>query len=118
MKLTILSWVGRALLKPTGIIIEILFRSLLFLTPLGVFLTLAQLRKKASKISSLSAWTLDKSTWQDIYPGYILVTVRPDDLENFIEIKKEIFQQWIGRNKYLLAFLFMSLIVLLMIIKN
>ena len=116
MKLTVLEWLGGSLVPILGRTIELLFRVILVLMPLGIYLLLIQKRSKASAVSSLSAYTNDKSRWQHIFPGFILISINPDDLTNFISNKKSKFQTWVKENKYLLSFLFMGSIVFLMLL--
>ena len=116
MKLTVLEWLGSSLVPILGRTIELIFRVILIFMPLGVYLLLIQKRSRASAVSSLSTYTNDKSRWQHIFPGFILISINPDDLTNFISNNKNKFQTWVKENKYLLSFLFMSFIVLLMIL--
>ena len=78
MKLTVLNWFKDELIPFVGRIIELLFRIILFILPLGLFLLLIQYRGKASKISNISVFTEDNSVWQHIYPGFILVAIDPE----------------------------------------
>ena len=72
-----------------------------------------QLRSKASKISNISVYTDEKSCWQHIFPGFILVAVDENMLKNkYNEIKKN-FQTWIFNNRFILSFLAIFLIILL-----
>ena len=117
MKLTVLNWLKDVLLMWIARVIEFSFRLILFLLPLGVFLLMIQGRGKASKISSLTAFTTDKSIWQYVFPGFILISLEPDQFKNYYLKAHAGFQSWINKNKYALAFLFMAAIVYLMIIK-
>lgn len=115
MKLTVLSWIRDFSIPLIGKIIEIIFRILLFMLPLGAYLLLIQLRSKASKISNISVYTNDESIWQHIFPGFILVSVEPHSFRtSYLSFKSKI-QRWINDNKYILAFLFMSAISALII---
>lgn len=115
MNFTVLKWLWEVLVPFFGRIVELLFRAILCLLPLGVYLILIQKRNKASSVSSISTYTNDKSRWQHIFPGFILVSINPDDLSNYIQSKKIAFQMWINTNKYLLSFLFMLTVVALMV---
>lgn len=115
MNLTVLKWLWEVLVPFFGRVIELIFRTLLCLLPLGVYLILIQKRNKASSVSSISTYTNDRSRWQHIFPGFILVSINPDDLSNYIQNKKGAFQMWINTNKYILSFLFMLSIVALMV---
>ena len=77
MKLTVLTWLRDSSIVLLGRTIEIIFRIILFLTPLGVFLLLIQMRDKASTIRTISVYTEDGSVWQHIFPWFILVSVDP-----------------------------------------
>lgn len=118
MKLTVLTWLKDASIIFIGRAIELLFRLILFFLPLGAYLLLIQSRARASKVSSLQTFTNDNSCWQHIYPGFILVAVDSDLFKKkYLETKRK-FQTWISNNKYILAFLFMLLIVSLMIVSE
>lgn len=116
MKLTVLTWLKENVVVFVGRAIELLFRSILCLLPLGVYMLILQKRKKASTINTISVYTKEYSRWQHIFPGFILVTVEPESLNTFIAEIHNNIQKWIERNKYLLAFLFMSAIVGLMLL--
>lgn len=116
MKLTVLEWLVSSLVPILGRTIELLFRVVLVLMPLGVYLLLIQKRSRASAVSSLSTYTNDKSRWQHIFPGFILISINPDDLSNFMNNKKSRLQTWVRDNKYLLSLLFMGSVVFLMIL--
>jgi hypothetical protein len=77
---------------------------------------LLQKRSKASKVSSLMTFTNDRSVWQHIFPGFILVAIEPDVLNNFLTNLNNSFKVWVERNKYALAILFMSTIVSILIL--
>lgn len=118
MKLTVLTWLRDASIIFIGRAVELIFRLILFLLPLGVYLFLIQSRAKASKVSSLQTFTNDNSCWQHIYPGFILVAVDSDLFKKkYSEVKRK-FQTWISDNKYILAFLFMLLIVILLVVSE
>lgn len=115
MKLTVLIWLRDSLIGLIGRTIEILFRIILCLMPLGIYLLLIQFRSKASKISSISVFTTDDSIWQHIFPGFILVAINPNVLkENYKKTKKK-FQNWVNENKYMISFTFMTLITILLL---
>ena len=113
MKLTVLGWLKDCLVPFIGRIIEIIFRIILFLLPMGVFLIMLQSRQKASSTSNLSVFTTDDSRWQHIFPGFILVSCDSKSLKKSYNNIKSKFQSWVANNKYLLAFLFMSAVVTL-----
>lgn len=115
MKLTVSEWVKEFLITLIGRTIELLFRIILFTLPMGVFLLMLQLRDKASKVSSLSVFTTDESTWQHVFPGFILVAIDAAALKKSITRSRNNVQSWIATNKYWLSFLFMFAIVALMI---
>ena len=115
MKLTVLSWLRDILVIWVARLIELSFRLLLLLTPLGLYLLLIQFRSKASAMSSLSTFTDEKSAWQHIFPGFILVTLNQNGFKTGLSSNYGKFQGWINHNKYTLALLFMILIVCLMI---
>lgn len=116
MKLTVLTWLRDSSIAFVGRAVELIFRALLLILPLGLYLCLIQARNKASKISSISVYTNDESTWQHIFPGFLLVAIDPKVLHKKRAAIKEKFQAWVQANKYLLSFIFMLLIVLLMVI--
>lgn len=115
MKLTVLSWFSDFTKVLIGRLIEIIFRVILFLLPLGLYMFILQQRSKVSSVSNLTVYTKDESVWQHVFPGFILVAIQPNQFKEFIKVKKDSIQKWIKDNKYLLALLFMSLIVTLMI---
>ena len=116
MKLTVLGWLKDVLLVWVARVIEITFRLILLCLPLWVFLLVIQGRGKASSVSNLTTFTNDKSIWQHIFPGFILVAIDPDQFKNTnLKIYTRI-QSWLNRNKYTLAFLFMITVVCLMIL--
>lgn len=116
MKLTVLTWLRDSSITFIGKSIELLFRFILCILPLGVYMILLQKRSKASKVSSLLTFTNDRSIWQHIFPGFILVAVEPDELNNFLTNLNNSFKAWTERNKYTLALLFMSVIVGILIL--
>ena len=115
MKLTVLTWIGQSLVSVLGRTIELLFRIILFLLPLGAYLLLIQSRSKASKVSNISIYTTDDSVWQHIFPGFILVSIDPNSFKKSYNSAKNKFQQWVNDNKYILAFIFMSAISALLL---
>ena len=118
MKLTVLTWLKDASIGFIGRTVELIFRGLLLILPLGVYLWLIQSREKASAVSSLSAFTTDESRWQHVFPGFILITINHHSLKKAIEKAKTNIQTWIATNKYILGLLFMAAIVALMIINE
>lgn len=118
MKLEVLNWFSEFSKQFLGKTIEIVFRILLLCLPLWVYLVLIQLRDKPSKISSISVYTKDESVWQHVFPGFLLVAIKPKAMqESWIETKRNV-QMWVDKNKYILALVFMSLVVMLMIVKG
>ena len=118
MKLTVLTWLKDEALENLGKLVEGLFRVLLLVLPMGLFLLLIQGRTKASSIRTILDYTEDNSRWQHIFPGFILVAIDPNVSKSAYTRIKINIQSWINGNKYLLGFMFMSLIVLLMIVKG
>jgi hypothetical protein len=116
MKLTVLNWLKDSSKNLIGRSIELLFRFILCILPLGLYMILLQKRSKASKVSSLMTFTNDRSVWQHIFPGFILVAIEPDVLNNFLTNLNNSFKVWVERNKYALAILFMSTIVSILIL--
>ena len=118
MKLTVINWLKDASITFIGRIIEILFRIILFLLPLGVYLLLIQHREKASSTSNISVFLNDESRWQHIFPGFILVTINHRSFQNsFLKIRA-IIQAWISNNKYIIGLLFMIAVVVLMLVSG
>jgi hypothetical protein len=116
MKLTVLNWLKDSSKNLIGRSIELLFRFILCILPLGLYMILLQKRSKASKVSSLMTFTNDRSVWQHIFPGFILVAIEPDVLNNFLTNLNNSFKAWVERNKYTLAILFMATIVSILIL--
>lgn len=116
MKLTVLEWIKEGAIPLIGRGIELGFRLILFILPLGVYMCLLQLRSKASSITSISTYTEDNSRFQHIFPGFILVSINPDSLTSFVKKANSNFQLWVNSNKYTLSFLFMAMIVGLMVL--
>lgn len=114
MKLTVLQWIKDETVPFVGKCIEFLFRTILFFLPLGVYLFLLQGRSKASSINSISVFTNEGSKFQHIFPGFILVSINPSSFNDAVTRAKASFQAWVNNNKYILAFLFMSTVVMLM----
>lgn len=115
MRLTVLTWLRDSLIGLIGRTIEIIFRVILCLLPLGAYLLLIQLRSKASSIRNILNVTEDNSIWQHIFPGFILVAINPNVLKEHYNKSKKEFQNWIKDNKYILTFICMSLIVALLL---
>lgn len=113
MKLQVLTWLRDSLIGLTGRIIELLFRIILCCLPLGIYMLLIQFRSKASKISNISVFTNDNSTWQHVFPGFILVAINPNLLkESYFKFRRN-FQTWISDNRFLLFFVLSTAIFLL-----
>ena len=118
MKLTVLAWLKDELVVYIGKLVELLFRLLLLILPMGLFLLLIQGRSKASSIRTILDSTEDNSRWQHIFPGFILVAIDPNVTKATCTRIKMNIQSWINGNKYILSFIFMALIVALMLIKG
>lgn len=118
MKLTVLTWLRDSSINLIGRTIEFVFRTVLFLLPLGVYLLLIQMREKASATSSLTAFINDESRWQHIFPGFILITVDHQNLKRSINSVKIKAQTWISSNKYLIEVLFMIAVLTLMVVSG
>jgi hypothetical protein len=116
MKLTVLTWLKESSINLIGRSIEFLFRTILCLLPLGIYLVLLQKRSKASTINTISVYTKEYSKWQHVFPGFILVAIEPDSLTNFLTRVNNNIQNWISKNKYYIAILFMATIVALMVL--
>ena len=111
MKLEVTKWILDFTLSVLKNSVEFILRILLFLLPLGVYLFLLEFRSKVSSISNLSVFTTEKSVWQHIYPGFILVAIDPNLFKAKIGEINNSFQKWIEKNKYTLAFLAAFLLV-------
>ena len=116
MKLTTITWVKDALLLFIARLIEVAFRVMLFILPLGVFLLVLQNRNKVSSVSSLSAFTNDNSVWQHVFPGFILISIDQKQFRNNLLKVRERVQGWIKENRGLIDILFMFLVVLVLVI--
>ena len=118
MKLTVLTWLRDGSIRFVGRVIEVLFRLILLLLPLGVFLWVIQHREKASKVSNISVYTNEESTWQHVFPGFLLVAIDPKAIHRQITNLRAKIEAWGNANKYLLTMLVMLLLVLLMFLKG
>ena len=118
MKLTVINWLRDASVTLIGRSIEIIFRIVLFLLPLGVYLFIMQYREKASTIRNISVYTNDESRWQHVFPGFILVSVDHGSFKRSISRIKGNIQNWVATNKYLIGVLFMVAVVLLMLLNE
>ena len=118
MRLTVINWLKDASVQFVGRTIELLFRLILLILPLGIYLILIQNRQKASKVSSISVYTTPDSVWQHIFPGFILVAINPRILRDSILNTRKRIELWLDRNKYTIAVIFMTLIVFLMILNE
>lgn len=116
MKLVVLNWLKDGVLPFIGRTIELIFRMVLSLLPLGVYMILLQKRSKASSVSAISTYTKENSRFQYVFPGFILVSIDPDSLNNSIAKTKSNVQNWINQNKYILTIMFMTIVVVLMIL--
>ena len=115
-ELTVLKWMGESSIAFLGLVVEYLFRLVLLILPLWFFLFLVQSRKKASSVSNISVFTNEKSVWQFIFPGFILVAVEPEGLKNSVNSMHGHFQRWAEKYKHLIALLFMITIVTLLVL--
>ena len=118
MKLTVLKWLGSSSVVLLGRLIELTFRTILCFLPLGVYMLLLQKRKGASSATTISVYTNERSKFQHVFPGFILVAIEPGALDLMIGQVKEKVQNWISQNKYILAFSFALILVILMILKG
>ena len=114
----VIGWLLESTTPVLGRLIEFLFRTILFILPLGVYLTLIQYRSKVSKISNISVFTNDESVWQHIFPGFILVSISPETFKKHIRETKRSIQNSISDNKYLIEVIFMILVLVLMYVKG
>ena len=118
MKLTVLTWLKEFLINFIGKAIEVLFRIILCMLPLGVYLLVVQSRRKASSVSNLSVFTTTTSVWQHVFPGFILIAIDPKVLEKEVLKVKGNIDRWVNSNKYIIALLFMIFIVTYMILSG
>lgn len=118
MKTEVTKWIIDSLINLIKQFTEIVLRCLLFILPMGVYLLLLQFRNKVSSISNISVYTTDKSVWQHVFPGFILVAVSPDLFKNELKNINTKFQNFIERNKYTLSFLLALSIVCIMFLKR
>ena len=116
MELTVMRWLRDFLIPLIGKTVELLFRVLLCLLPLGVYMVILQKRVKASSTRTISVYTKENSKFQHVFPGFLLVSIDPDSLSSYLAKAHNNVQNWIQRNKYIIALLFMSAIVGLMIL--
>ena len=116
MELTVMRWLRDFLVPLIGKTVELLFRVLLCLLPLGVYMVILQKRVKASSTRTISVYTKENSKFQHVFPGFLLVSIDPDSLSSYLAKTHNSIQNWIQRNKYIIALLFMSAIVGLMIL--
>ena len=109
--LTVSNWFKEYLLVFLSRVIEYSFRLLLFCLPLGIYMLILQLRSKASSVSNISVYTNDKSSWQFVFPNFILVAVNPNELKETFNKKKEELNKFIENNKYFLIILFLGFLM-------
>lgn len=114
----VIGWLLESITPVLGRLIEFLFRTILFILPLGVYLTLIQYRSKVSKISNISVFTNDESVWQHVFPGFILVSISPETFKKHIRETRRSIQNSISDNKYLIEVIFMILVLVLMYVKG
>ena len=115
MKLTVLKWLGDSSVTLLGRLIELMFSLILCFLPLGAYMILLQKRKKASSVNTISVYTNERSKFQHVFPGFILVSVEPDSLNTFLLKVRDSIQNWVQRNKYLLILSFMATVIILMV---
>ena len=115
MKLTVLKWLGDSSVALLGRLIELIFRTILCFLPLGVYMILLQKRQKASSVNTISVYTNERSKFQHVFPGFILVAVEPNSLNNTFSNWKNKVQEWVKNNKYILTLLFMAAILVLLV---
>ena len=115
MQLTVLKWLGDSSVRLLGRSIELTFRLILCFLPLGVYMLLLQKRKNASSVNTISVYTNERSKFQHVFPGFILVAVEPNSLNNMLSNFKNSIQEWVKDNKYILALLFMAIVIVLMV---
>lgn len=116
MELIVMRWLRDFLVPLIGKTVELLFRVLLCLLPLGVYMVILQKRVKASSTRTISVYTKENSKFQHVFPGFLLVSIDPDSLSSYLAKAHNNVQNWIQRNKYIIALLFMSAIVGLMVL--
>ena len=116
MKLEVTKWIVDFSVNVFKQVSEFLLRCLLFLLPLGVYLFLMEFRNKVSSISNITVYTEDNSVWQHVFPGFILVNVKPGLFRAGITNKYMNFQKWVERNKYVISLVFALLFVGLMLL--
>ena len=116
MELIVMRWLRDFLVPLIGKTVELLFRVLLCLLPLGVYMVILQKRVKASSTRTISVYTKENSKFQHVFPGFLLVSIDPDSLSSYLAKAHNNVQNWIQRNKYIIALLFMSAIVWLMVL--
>lgn len=117
MEMKVTKWFKDYLTSKSSQLLESLLMMILFILPLGVSLIVLQFRSKASSVSNLSVHTTDRSVWQFVYPGFMLVAIDPMLFKTIIKTKNDNFQRWVERNKYTLSFLLALIIVCLMLVK-
>ena len=113
MTTEVIKWVTDFLVGVLRQSLELLLRVILFFLPLGFYLTLLEFRSKVSSTSNLSVYTNDKSTWQHVFPGFILVAIDSSLFKKTLKSINESFQQWIKQNKYTLAFIACMVLILI-----
>ena len=114
MDLVIVKELGKKLLVLLGKTIEFIFRCILCALPLGVYMLILQSRKKASSARVIAGYINDDSKWQYVFPGFMLISADSTSLTKFVTKVHKGVQNWIQENKYILALVFMCIVVGLM----
>lgn len=92
------------------------------LLPVGIYMMLLQFREKVSKVSALSTFTEDDSTWQFIHPNFILVCKDPKEhkvaFKKFIKAVNNFYNNY--KSLIILGSIFITLVLLYigLIVKN
>ena len=73
-------------------------------------------RSKVSSVSNLSAFTNDKSVWQHVFPGFMLVSVDQKQFRSRVVKVRDSIQSWIKENRSLLDALFMIAVVAVLVL--
>ena len=79
------------------IILDVLVRMAYLCLPLWFFMLILQLRKNVDKVTGLTIYYSEDSTWHTIYDGVVLVNTQPGALERrLLNIKN-----WFIKTKYM-----------------
>lgn len=71
-----------------GQFLEVTLRIMRFMTPLGLYTYMLQMKNKATPTTAIHTYLTPKSTFMFIAPGVILVTVTGDEYRNFFKTSK------------------------------